>query len=412
MIVEKKTLLQYLYIGMMLHTSRSCLYVLQHNALVYIFFGMCVLTTICYRRVRNQNLYFFFGVIGITLMITRVVRGGYGLQYWLEFIVPIWLAYIAYALDKESFLIRFVKAVVFLATISLFFWIVSFISPELVNSLLIIDMPNVFGGTKGVVLYSFHYSSWRKGYYRNCGIFTEPGIYQIVLNAALFILLFFNKSCKGITIKKRNKYLAILSVTLLSSQSTTGYAGMAVILIGYMLGRKEKTKKKILTIIAIAIGYLISEYVVMKDNSMIYQTLIAKLMGENGKIDLSVNTGYYRMLAIDTSWKIFIQYPLLGAGDLFSQLQTSIIGNSANAGGGFLKFLSVEGLVSFIPVFYMYAIKAKKRMQNWIPLLVHLFLWLNTSFAQAEIIYSCIIMFAFVELSENQNSINPEQISI
>ena len=185
---------------------------------------------------------------------------------------------------------------------------------------------------------------------------------------------------------------------------------MTCILVGYILGRKEKTKKKILIIIGVIIGYLIMEYIVMGENSIVYRTLFEKLIGEAGKIDLSVDTGYYRVLAIKASWDIFLHYPFLGAGDLFSALQSNIIGNSANAGGGIIKFMCVEGLVSFIPVFYLYVVVAKKRIKRWIPLFVHIFLWINTGFAQAEIVYSCIIMFAFVDHTEVQNRIKIKAI--
>ena len=106
--LSKKTLLQYLFIYMMIQTTRSCLFVLQHNNAIYFSLALCFIISIVYRRVRSQKLYLFFGVLAATLMVTRIVRGGYGLQYWMEFIVPIWLSYIAYTLDKEKFFIHFV----------------------------------------------------------------------------------------------------------------------------------------------------------------------------------------------------------------------------------------------------------------------------------------------------------------
>lgn len=407
--LSKKILLQYLFIYMMIQTMRSCLFVWQHNNVIYFSLAVCVIVSIIYRRVRSQKLYLFFGILAATLMATRMVRGGYGLQYWMELVVPIWLSYIAYTLDKEKFLIHFVKEAVFFAATSLVFWGLSFISTDLVNALLLVDMPEVFKGTKGVLLYSFHYGSWESGYYRNCGIFTEPGIYQIILNTALFILLFFETFCKGLTPKQRNKYTVILTMTLLSAQSTTGYAGFAIILAGYFLSRKDKMKRKVLVIIGIIVGYLVIEYITTGENSILYTTVISKTVGESGSIDLSVDTGYYRMLSIESSWNIFIKHPFLGSGDNFSVLQYSFIGNSANAGGGIVKFMCVAGLISFIPIFYMYVVETKKRMKRWIPFMVHVFLWVNTGLAQAEIVYACIIMFAFVNF---QYSAEPEALNV
>ena len=66
---------------------------------------------------------------------------------------------------------------------------------------------------------------------------TLPGVYQIVLNAALFVLLFWKKKLYFGNEKQYRTATVIVLLTLITCQSTTGYLSMMVILLCFFFMR-------------------------------------------------------------------------------------------------------------------------------------------------------------------------------
>lgn len=88
-------------------------------------------------------------------------------------------------------------------------------------------------------------------YGRNSGMFWEPGAYQGYLNLALFFLLQKDNSYSD-----RRKRILILSLALLSTQSTTGYLVFGVIVIYYVLRNKKfSIPKKVILLIIITVAF-------------------------------------------------------------------------------------------------------------------------------------------------------------
>ncbi len=183
---KKQTLLQYLMIYLMILSSRASLYAQYKEIVVYVMLGICLLVSLFVPRTRDFKLYLLFAFLAGSLMFTRFINdGGFGIDFLFINVSTIWVTYIAYTLDKENFSDRFVKTIVFFAAVGLVMWLLCFVAPDFVYGILIGET-EFFGGTKGMILYTFRYASWATGEPRNVGIFTEPGIYQIVLNAAIF----------------------------------------------------------------------------------------------------------------------------------------------------------------------------------------------------------------------------------
>ena len=86
----------------------------------------------------------------------------------------------------------------------------------------------------GILLYTT--SDWEP--MRNVGIFTEPGIYQMILNTALCVLLFFADKVH-IKEKTKKRYTVILVLTVLTTQSTTGYFAIAFLFLCSLLFDKS-----------------------------------------------------------------------------------------------------------------------------------------------------------------------------
>lgn len=78
--------------------------------------------------------------------------------------------------------------------------------------------------------YSFFYTWGWNGviFHRNSGVFWEPGAFQGFIILALLMLLF---NCDGTTIRHRKSVLCLLVVTLLTTQSSTGYILLVLVLL-------------------------------------------------------------------------------------------------------------------------------------------------------------------------------------
>ncbi len=95
---------------------------------------------------------------------------------------------------------------------------------------------------------------------RNCGIFTEPGVYQMYLNAAILAVA----SSKDIAIKTARKLFVLFSITLFSTVSSMGYILFAVVIAIVFVEYKEllifpirinqKSRITLLLLILLAIG--------------------------------------------------------------------------------------------------------------------------------------------------------------
>lgn len=76
--------------------------------------------------------------------------------------------------------------------------------------------------------------------HRNCGVFWEPGAFQIYLNLSLLYVLHDE------TVRKRKIKIAVLVIAILTTISTTGYICLALILAAYFLKSNMKSKFKML----------------------------------------------------------------------------------------------------------------------------------------------------------------------
>ncbi|MDU6365061.1 MAG: hypothetical protein E6582_16250 [Clostridium sp.] len=163
---------------------------------------------------------------------------------------------------------------------------------------------------------------------RNSGMFWEPGAFQCFINISLIFELFG---------EKKNKFNIILFIiTIITTQSTTGYIIMAMVLLYSMVTLKIKFKNKtnvILLFLVIIIG--------------LFYLFNSKIITD--KFDTG-NTSY-RLRTNDFmgSINIITKYPLKGVGYV-SELKkfeedSNYINKNSN---GLLIFIMEFGLIIFI----------------------------------------------------------------
>lgn len=142
------------------------------------------------------------------------------------------------------------------------------------------------------------------GFVRNWGCFREPGIFQIFLNFALLMELFYFK-------KINVRRCLILFFGVLTTFSTAGYSVTIVELIAFFLNKTDSVENKaakqyIFIFCALAFLYLIF-FTDLLFSSSSFGSVFGKIMHESSSADA-------RWASITVNWKLFKENIAFGAG--------------------------------------------------------------------------------------------------
>ena len=299
--------------------------------------------------------------------------------------VNILTALVAYKMDKKRALKLYVLIVTVLAGISLAFYLTT----------LIIG--------KDAIARFFTYYSWGRGHYvnplysftkdnRNYGIFYEPGVYQIVLNTALYLLLFARDQ---FTLSRRvyNLALVILIVTVFTSGSTTGYLNLAFILIGVLLMKgKSKIQKRVALICGMFIVVAAFDYIINGDNSLVNIYILDKIF--ETRITSSVinynTSGGARLYIVELALEALKSNPFFGLGaNYVSEAVNAKFSLGFGTGNGFCSMIASKGLVTTIITIVPFLYMAYKNLNSGLQYSVFLLIYFNTVFAQSSFAIMC-----------------------
>ena len=237
---------------------------------------------------------------------------------------------------------------------------------------------------------------------RNNSIFTEPGIYQMFLNSALFILIFMRDSLRVFSRKKINIYLIVFVIALITTGSTTGYLGLVMVMITVLLGRKKtqqiETNRKefkkifrlILTISTIVGSVLLVDFIVRQTESTLYSFFIRKIL----EMFSDGTSGHARTSMISICMGIALIYPL-GAGEDF--VAPAIQNIDAGADGAIL--IHTFASIGIIPTLVILAYYFHRIFNRNVPVLNALLivgLYLNTALAQSRLLYPSLLMLPII----------------
>lgn len=420
--LSKNALLQYVCIYIMLFVNQSSAF---HN--IYSSYALIIAVFFCFLIALKKRLdAYSIGFIALLFFFMYVVRirtdGGVGIGAWAMWACMISTTYFTICLNRKMFIPRFIRLVYFLAIVSLICYLISLVSPEVLRNILTpYNNASYWRQWSNSTDYIAHsYKAYGLWFYvlndnhitRNCGIFTEPGIYQMVLNTALFFLFFFENNLL-IDSKKRSRMIVILSITLLSTQSTTGYLMFIVMIIGYLLKQnefKDKIKGRIIFILVLVSLALVVDYNLRNQDSILAVSIFNKLFTETGQFSVAANSGDARTGTILICLASMFTHPL-GVGytrvhELLNVNETGylaaqIFQTGAAMGIGVL-------LVMLIWVFYP-IIKSKSTIMIK---LLYVFMYFNTALAQSREFYPTLIMIPlWVYLYENwQYTLEGEQM--
>lgn len=337
-------------------------------------------------------LFFILLYLGISVVFTS---GGMTIGTMLSLLSRFLLIYISVAIDPDEYLMRLVKLVAVFASISDIIFVSHFIglTPLLaVISRWFYRIPSGMwygGDTYGLFFFVFKLDDLT----RNSYMFGEPGEYQMIINTALFFLLFFSNRIYMEDKQKRNLLILFL-ITLLTIQSTSGFFSLAVILTLSLL-QNRNTMGKAMRRLLIAIVFVVLTYCAFfaSKDSILYTALIDKITSSTGHIDLAQSTGADR---VNPYFELMLNLKgkplqvIFGVGP--NGLESTSLGEySAN---GIVNLIMMCGIVFVVPLYYYMIKKNVKYSNNIFSSIAAVFIVINQGLGQPEMIsiFSILIL--------------------
>lgn len=377
--------------------------------------GFCIFR---YFRCRSKWLFLFASVLLCNVIVVRFLTNGVGLSYFLSALSGIAIASVAVTYNSEKFAYRYVHIVSFFALISIFLWIFTMIFPDIYQKLCLI-LYSPYG--KRIYTTAQDYYLIPVKYYggllyvarigneltRNNGIFNEPGLYQMVLNTALFFVLFYPKQCTR-NPKEQIRLSYLLVLTIVTCQSTTGYLSLIMILIAYMIVNKQsRNRTRIAGLIIGAIVLLTIDAFINGDMSLFSSVIQSKISITSSGIQFTgsgvhrANTTLIVLSALATS-------PLGIGFDRFSQLLT-LAGKTSSDGTALMVALGSMGIqMLFILVVFVVSPMAKRR-KPFLLFATSLFMYINTTMGQSSVFYPALLVLCLAPDVYEETMISEER---
>lgn len=402
---KSTAILQYILIYLMLLIPGSCYFAkyLDDNTLSFFVIALCFALFALFPKYRKPYAIVFTAFMLFVVIFTRVyTNGGAGIASFLQFAVCLLSTHMAICCDIENFFTRWIKVVVALALISIVCWAVLFVMPELAGTLLgdkyyIITLGESQWATVYHARGKFFYCFLETHPHRNCGIYTEPGVYQIVLNSALFVLLFLKDKLELKNFKQYRNYIIVIIIALVTCQSTTGYIGLILTVLFFYLFRSNtaktdsKIKRYILITFAVAIVVLILDYSSRGTESILYEQIINKLFGGSisGGFDITESTGNARLGTIIISLKAILRDPLGVGTDVFYMMKNTY--DTHLVAASVMSFAAIYGLIPWI-IMLISVLKPVFKKLKFSHAFLFTLLFFNTTLAQTDLLYPALIM--------------------
>lgn len=406
--ISKSALVQYALIYLMLIWDTTYLFRIYLSPYRIILLACMVLMIATHKRLRNNLTILFLAFLLAMVVFVRLNTGGAGIDVWIRWCSIILITEISIRYDPKKFIDRYLNVVYLLALVSVIGWLITQVSPDLIKKILPSSYylgTNIFTRitSYGHGLFVYSFNEWHPT--RNVGIFSEPGVYQMALNSSLFVLLFMEEYV-GLPQKKQNKMFIVFLLALITCQSTTGYIGLIVILLAYLL-KNDKFQRRKYQILGLGLAGLLlifMDYSIRGAESFLNRAFLEKLFtaGSN-TLDLEASTGQYRMGTIMICLGLMLTKPFgIGYDAVTSAL---VLGGEGLVAAQIMCTGAALGVVTFIGILVWIFAPVIKANQSWIFKALYLFLYFNTALAQSNEFYGALIMIPlFLSIAARNNT--------
>ncbi|MCD8235241.1 MAG: O-antigen ligase family protein [Prevotellaceae bacterium] len=389
-------------------------YGFESYAALLAVFGFTVLVCCAFLK-GIPRWYLIYVIVTAACYFISAFMNGIGLSEGLNiktaFQIDIYLLIVltAYAIDKRRTINYFVNIVVFVSAISLVFYTIqTVLGRESVSSL-------------------FSYLNWGRGHYvnllytyaandtRNYSIFYEPGVFQIVTTASLYLLI-FAKQYFNMGSKRYGISVVVLIASVLTCGSTTGYLNMLILLIGVLfLRRKSKTQTRLIWLFAAVVIFLVYDYMVNGDASVINTYVIEKMfdISSDSSDVYYQSSGGARYFMFNMAITALKENPFFGIGNTrVSAAIGETFFSGFGTGNGLCAMIASKGLITTIatisPIIYMAYRNRGSAVQFWTFILIYF----NTVVAQSTNSLMCcaFVLLAITEYEETAETEEDETV--
>ena len=342
------------------------------------------------------------------------LRAGLNIKTALIIDINILLAITIIRLDRNKILTVYVKIVTFIAFISILCFMFQQLMGKDILPAVLFPYVDWGRGHWGYLIYSYAKDT------RNFGIFYEPGVYQVLLNSALYILLFWNDLLL-FSEKNKRKSIIICLLAIVTAASTTGYISSIILLIGFLIknnrvnSEERKLWKKVILIGALVFVSCLIDYAINGFNSYFYKHLIKKI-NETGLIAGNFNynsSGGARLFIITQAIEALKMNPLFGIGSVnLSNAVAEEFRQGFGTGNALFGIIATKGIVTLIltiiPVFYI----TYRNKRSTLEFIVLIMMYLNTVVAQAQLLYGSFVLIALYSPKYNKNVIEKKYCNL
>lgn len=405
--IRKSTIVQYFLIYILICFQGSLAF--RYYNTVFVVIALLAAVYVCLKNHKQIPGHYFLFLIVLTMSLIMEILltdGGVYLSSIVSILARFCIILAAFWYMEDKFAERFVKTTIFLSIISIVGFIIVSIAPDLLKNIMMEhkETMSTYWSTYTVSLYGGMLFAFSSATARNIGIFHEPGLYQIVLNSALYLVL-FKRNQLNITDKEYNAFLFVLVATLLSTMSTTGIIGMIALFCVYFVFYKDKSQRKtkwlfvVIVICAIIVSFFAG------DNGYLNKYVFSKIFSNEGHIGFSNSTGKSRILSLISDFSIFKQHPFgIGYANYNEAFKDNLLDKTISDTSscvGLTQVLAILGIVVFAVIifYYIYLMNKNMSMAQKIGFIVF---FINTSLAQPYIWFPAIVVLLFIKESQSE----------
>ena len=398
--ISQKKALEKIAIFVLLLFSGALLYKQNSDAFLLILMVYSIVTIVKRKLVKDGFLK-FAGVLFASCLLTSILTHGSlsigsAINLVMHFVFP--FCVIQNHKKISDFIINYCSVTFFVAIVSLPFFAAQLIVPNLLKSITITNLQS------GVLFYTnIIYTFSSSALTRNCGIMTEPGLYQIILNTAIFFAIFFPKLFSE---KKRILYLIVFTITIITTQSALAYINLCVIVFFFLISRnKENRKTRNVVFSGIVLVSLIILVLGIFNPDIPFVSTITEKLFVDGRIDVSVGSGRYRMISMLTDLEVF-KRNIFGAGytDYYDQFRRFKVENTiiTSSSCGLTYCLAVFGVITFLLII-LYYFSTFWKAKGWLfPTICFVIIVGFTSWSQPLIYYPPFIAIAWILINKDR----------
>lgn len=302
----------YFYI-VVLYSGMSLTFFRSHPALIILW----VIGIVIFWKETYKTQKILFGALAVWFgyfIINTLIIGSLHPMFFGIYVAKIMIAYWLLGYYKERIFMKYENIIYVLTIVSLFFYIIQLIAPvQLYNFMKSIDLSQDMSPHRtyaSIAIYSFNQYNLIEAFPRNSGFTWEPGPFSCYIVLAIFINIVRN-NCSLIDYKR----LLIFVVGLVTTQSTTGFSILLILILWYVW---LKFKRNVIVILAIPIVIVAITYLFIS-----VPWLQKKIISESEQdIEYFIKSSSRskkneypgRFVSLQIRWEDFKRYPIAGFG--------------------------------------------------------------------------------------------------